>query len=158
MTSVPASGRCTATLPAATGEDDDLHCERLPHGTGRHRDVDLTWRGDDPDSVVAVDELLEADGIVGDHLRVDCCAQASAADLDRLAGWLATAMPGTLRDGERPADTAIRLLSTFGVLAGAATSLIQQIAVPVVASLRANGIDPFPDGITIPPAAKETPL
>ena len=147
MTDTPVPARCNAVLPAATGETDDLHCERQQHNTGRHRDVDLLWLDDDPDSIITIGELLEAD---------DDAQTAAVAALDVLAGWLATNMPDTVHDGERPVDTAIRVLATFHLVAVTTTrSVAQHIVAPLVDALRHAGIDILPDGITIPATKKE---
>jgi hypothetical protein len=82
------------------------------------------------------------------------CCQAGA-DLARLGDWLAANLPGAARDGETPADTAVRVLTVAGHGVRMLVSAAQHALVPFVSVLRDHGLDVAPDGLTIP--AKETP-
>lgn len=76
---------------------------------------------------------------------------ARAAEHDRLTTWLTEHMATAGQAGELPVDTAIRLLSAFQAVAGTAQTVVGQIVVPIVDMLRRHGLDPIPDGLTIPP-------
>lgn len=143
----------------SSSDADSLFIDVDPHGTltmthTTGRDLNVAVNGE---WAVAPDRERIEVGWTGGHRRPDCCSQTAVADLDRLAGWLAVNLPGVARDGERPADTAIRILGAFHLVITTAVSLVvSEVVAPAVGLLRQHGVDAIPNGLTIP-AKEKTP-